>query len=99
MAATSTTYLGEVAPTALRGLLTCMIALAYTVGPLVAALILNSTGTADTRWAYRAVCYAVPYLGIAESLLCTICSLFFLIGVLRAVWVQCRSNHYLALHA
>ncbi|RDW73244.1 hypothetical protein BP6252_07151 [Coleophoma cylindrospora] len=55
LAATSTTYLGEVAPTALRGLLTCMIALAYTVGPLTSALILNSTGTAETRWAYRAV--------------------------------------------
>lgn len=55
LAATCPTYIGEISPLALRGLMTCLMALAYTVGPLTAALILNSTGTADTRWAYRAV--------------------------------------------
>ncbi|RDW87540.1 hypothetical protein BP5796_03234 [Coleophoma crateriformis] len=69
LAATSTTYLGEVAPTALRGLLTCMIALAYTVGPLTAALILNSTGTAETRWAYRAVFCAQYGFSVVATLI------------------------------
>ncbi|EOD51681.1 putative mfs hexose transporter protein [Neofusicoccum parvum UCRNP2] len=55
LASVCPTYIGEISPLALRGLLTCLIALAYTVGPLTAALILNSTGTYDTRWAYRAV--------------------------------------------
>lgn len=32
LAAVCTTYLGEIAPLVLRGLLTCLIALAYTVG-------------------------------------------------------------------
>jgi len=43
------TYVGEVTPLALRGLFTCLIALAYTISPFTAALILNSTGTIDTR--------------------------------------------------
>jgi MFS transporter, SP family, general alpha glucoside:H+ symporter len=55
LAAICVTYVGEITPLALRGLLTCLMALAYTVGPLTASLILNSTGTATTRWAYRAV--------------------------------------------
>ncbi|EON60796.1 hypothetical protein W97_00005 [Coniosporium apollinis CBS 100218] len=55
LAALGTTYVGEIAPLALRGLLTAVIALAYTVGPLCAALILNDTGTMENRWAYRAV--------------------------------------------
>lgn len=40
---------------ALRGMLTCLSALAYTLGPLVVALIVNETGTFTNRWAYRAV--------------------------------------------
>lgn len=36
-------------------MLTCLSALAYTLGPLVAALIVNDTGTFTNRWAYRAV--------------------------------------------
>jgi MFS family permease len=55
LAATCPTYVGEISPLALRGLTTCLMALAYTIGPLTAAVILNSTGTVDTRWAYRAV--------------------------------------------
>ncbi|KAF2186573.1 general substrate transporter [Zopfia rhizophila CBS 207.26] len=55
LASISVTYIGEIAPLALRGMLTCLTALAYTLGPLVVALILNSTGTYTNRWAYRAV--------------------------------------------
>jgi SP family general alpha glucoside:H+ symporter-like MFS transporter len=66
LAAVCPTYIGEVTPLALRGLFTCLIALAYTVGPFTAALILNSTGTADTRWAYRAVfCSQYGFSGTA----------------------------------
>jgi hypothetical protein len=36
-------------------MLTCFSALAYTLGPLTVALIVNWTGELDTRWAYRAV--------------------------------------------
>ncbi|GAB7361942.1 hypothetical protein MBLNU230_g1980t1 [Neophaeotheca triangularis] len=54
------TYIGEVAPLKLRGLLTCLTALSYTLGPLTVALIVNSTGTYDNRWAYRAV-FAAQY--------------------------------------
>jgi SP family general alpha glucoside:H+ symporter-like MFS transporter len=45
----------KIAPLALRGTLTCLTALAYVIGPLVVALITNSTGTYTNRWAYRAV--------------------------------------------
>lgn len=55
LASVCPTYIGEISPLALRGLLTCLIALANTVGSLTAAIILNSTGTSQTRWAYRAV--------------------------------------------
>ncbi|EEU39712.1 uncharacterized protein NECHADRAFT_43378 [Fusarium vanettenii 77-13-4] len=55
LAATTATYIGEISPLALRGMLTCIIAFAYTVGPFVAALILDGTGSSTTRWAYRAV--------------------------------------------
>ncbi|KPI45636.1 Alpha-glucosides permease MPH3 [Cyphellophora attinorum] len=51
----ATTYVGEIVPLALRGLMTCLIALSFTVGPFTVALIVNSTGTYDNRWAYRAV--------------------------------------------
>jgi MFS transporter, SP family, general alpha glucoside:H+ symporter len=66
LAAVATTYVGEIAPLALRGLITCLLALAYTVGPLTAALILNSTGTYTTRWAYRSIfCSQYGFLVIA----------------------------------
>lgn len=45
----------QVTPLAMRGLFTCLSALAYTLGPLVVALIVNSTGNVPSRWAYRAV--------------------------------------------
>lgn len=45
----------QIVPLALRGLLTCLIALSFTLGPFTVALITNTTGTYTTRWAYRAV--------------------------------------------
>lgn len=32
-----------------------MSALSYTIGPLIVALIINTTGTWDNRWAYRSI--------------------------------------------
>uniref|UniRef100_A0A8H7NII4 Major facilitator superfamily (MFS) profile domain-containing protein n=1 Tax=Bionectria ochroleuca TaxID=29856 RepID=A0A8H7NII4_BIOOC len=55
LASVTVTYIGEVAPLALRGMLTCLTGLAYTFGPLVVAIIVNETGTMESRWAYRAV--------------------------------------------
>jgi sugar porter (SP) family MFS transporter len=55
LASVAVTYIGEIAPLALRGMLTCLTALAYTLGPLTVALIVNSTGVYTNRWAYRAV--------------------------------------------
>ena len=55
LASVTVTYIGEVAPLKLRGMLTCLTALSYTLGPLTVALIVNSTGVYTNRWAYRAV--------------------------------------------
>ena len=55
MAATYTDTRPQIVPLALRGLMTCLVALSFTVGPFTVALIVNSTGTLTTRWAYRAV--------------------------------------------
>ncbi|KAH6996923.1 general substrate transporter [Ilyonectria destructans] len=55
LASVTVSYIGEVAPMPLRGLLTCLSALAYTLGPLIVALVVNETGTFETRWAYRAI--------------------------------------------
>lgn len=33
----------------------CLVALSYTLGPFTVALIMNSVGNYDNRWAYRAV--------------------------------------------
>jgi hypothetical protein len=52
---TSMTYIGEVAPLALRGVLTAASAIAFTLGPFIVSLIVNSTGSQDSRWAYRTV--------------------------------------------
>ncbi|KAK0758316.1 hypothetical protein N5P37_008713 [Trichoderma harzianum] len=49
------TYIGEIAPLALRGIFTCCIGVSYGIGPLVAFLIINYTGQVDSRWAYRSV--------------------------------------------
>jgi SP family general alpha glucoside:H+ symporter-like MFS transporter len=36
-------------------MLTCLTALAYTLGPMTVALIINWTGVYTSRWAYRSV--------------------------------------------
>ncbi|KAF9878323.1 MFS hexose transporter [Colletotrichum karsti] len=51
----SMTYIGEVAPLALRGIMTAAAAIAFTIGPFIVSLVVNSTGTREDRWAYRAV--------------------------------------------
>lgn len=53
--ATTSSYVGEIVPHALRGLGNCVIALSYALGPFTVALITNSTGSSTSRWAYRAV--------------------------------------------
>uniref|UniRef100_A0A8H7K4R9 Major facilitator superfamily (MFS) profile domain-containing protein n=1 Tax=Bionectria ochroleuca TaxID=29856 RepID=A0A8H7K4R9_BIOOC len=66
LASVTVSYIGEVAPLALRGFLTCLSALAYTLGPFVVALIVNWTGTYENRWAYRAVfCAQYGFAAIA----------------------------------
>ncbi|RDW70628.1 uncharacterized protein DSM5745_08139 [Aspergillus mulundensis] len=35
--------------------MTCLIALAYTLGPFTVSLITNSEGSVGTRWAYRSI--------------------------------------------
>lgn len=64
--ATTSAYIGEIVPFALRGLATCMIALMYALGPFTVALIVNGTGNVDNRWAYRAVfCSQYGFAGIS----------------------------------
>ncbi|KAF4450770.1 MFS hexose transporter [Fusarium albosuccineum] len=55
LASVTVSYIGEVTPLALRGMLTCLSALAYTLGPFAVSLIVNDTGNFTNRWAYRAV--------------------------------------------
>ncbi|KAK7418467.1 hypothetical protein QQX98_003959 [Neonectria punicea] len=62
----SMTYIGEVAPLALRGTLTAAAAIAFTIGPFIVSLVVKGTGSGTTRWAYRAIFvsqYAVSGLG------------------------------------
>jgi MFS transporter, SP family, general alpha glucoside:H+ symporter len=48
--------------------MTCLIALSYTVGPFTVALIVNSTGNYQNRWAYRAVfCSQYGFAAIAAT--------------------------------
>ncbi|KPM38225.1 hypothetical protein AK830_g8342 [Neonectria ditissima] len=64
--AVSVTYIGEVTPLALRGILTCLTALMMTLGPLTAAIIIDKTGNYESRWAYRAVfCAQFGFAGIS----------------------------------
>lgn len=61
------TYIGEVAPLALRGTLTAAAAIAFTIGPFIVSLVVKGTGDGTTRWAYRSIFvsqYAVSGLGI-----------------------------------
>jgi len=49
----SFTYIGEVAPTILRGVITAGAPIAICFGGLCAAILVNYAGTQDSRWAYR----------------------------------------------
>lgn len=63
----SMTYIGEVAPLALRGTLTAAAAIAFTLGPFIVSLVVKGTGAGTTRWAYRSIFvsqYAVSGLGV-----------------------------------
>ncbi|GKT49678.1 maltose permease MAL61 [Colletotrichum spaethianum] len=62
----SMTYIGEIAPLALRGILTAAAAIAFTIGPFIVSLVVNETGTRNDRWAYRTIFvsqYGVSGLG------------------------------------
>lgn len=50
-------------------MLTCLSALAYTLGPLIVALIVNETGTYSNRWAYRAVFCAQYGFAVVSTIL------------------------------
>ncbi|KAL3457585.1 major facilitator superfamily domain-containing protein [Aspergillus heterothallicus] len=66
VAAVMITYIGEIAPLALRGIFTCCIGVAYGLGPLVAFIVIRYTGHLESRWAYRAVfCAQFGFAGIA----------------------------------
>jgi MFS transporter, SP family, general alpha glucoside:H+ symporter len=57
----------QIAPLALRGIMTAAAAIAFTVGPFVVALIVNSFGNLDSRWAYRGIFvaqYGISAIGL-----------------------------------
>jgi SP family general alpha glucoside:H+ symporter-like MFS transporter len=59
-------YIGEVAWMKLRGMLIGLTALAYALGPLTVALIVNSTDAYTNKWVYRAVfCAQYGFAAIA----------------------------------
>jgi hypothetical protein len=35
--------------------MTCLIALAFTLGPFIVSLIVNEEGSVESRWAYRSI--------------------------------------------
>lgn len=49
----SMTYIGEIAPQRLRGVLTAAAPVSMTAGSLFSAIVINFTGTQKSRWAYR----------------------------------------------
>ena len=49
----SMTYIGEISPQRLRGVLTAAAPISMTLGSLIASLIINFTGDQESRWAYR----------------------------------------------
>ncbi|KAH8890646.1 general substrate transporter [Thozetella sp. PMI_491] len=51
----SVTLLGEFAPLALRGVMVSLSAVSYSIGPLLATIIMNFTSSKDDQWAYRAI--------------------------------------------
>ncbi|KXJ88807.1 putative maltose permease [Microdochium bolleyi] len=61
-------YIGEIVPLALRGLTTCLIALAFTLGPFIVALIVNFHGNTGDAWSYRAIfCSQYGFAAIAAA--------------------------------
>lgn len=52
---TALIYLGEVAPTPARGVLTAAAGLALTIGPFIVSLVVKGTGDKPNSWAYRSV--------------------------------------------
>ena len=65
--ATVMAYVGELAPTALRGMCTAACALAFTLGPFAVSFILNAYGTLDNTWAYKGAFvaqYAITGIGM-----------------------------------
>ncbi|ETS78020.1 hypothetical protein PFICI_10082 [Pestalotiopsis fici W106-1] len=73
-------YVGEIVPLALRGFLTCLSALMFTIGPLTAAIIVNFTGAFESRWAYRSVfCAQFGFAGI--------CALFMFFMPESPMWL------------
>lgn len=62
-------YIGEITPLALRGIFTCGVGVAYGIGPLVAFIVINYTGTVESRWAYRTVfCCQFGFAGVSAVL-------------------------------
>ncbi|KIX94437.1 uncharacterized protein Z520_09823 [Fonsecaea multimorphosa CBS 102226] len=58
----------QIAPLALRGLSTVLMAFSAGAGSLTVALIINGTGSYTSRWAYRAVfCSQFGFAGIAAA--------------------------------
>ena len=58
----------QIAPTALRGILSSAAAIAFTFGPFLVALIQKGEGSKSTRWAYRSIFiaqYGVLAIGMA----------------------------------
>ncbi|KFZ10467.1 hypothetical protein V502_08115 [Pseudogymnoascus sp. VKM F-4520 (FW-2644)] len=51
----SFTYIGEITPTVLRGIVSSAAAISFTFGPFLVALIIKGTGTLESRWAYRSI--------------------------------------------
>jgi SP family general alpha glucoside:H+ symporter-like MFS transporter len=49
----SMTYIGEISPQKLRGVLTAAAPISMTLGSLIASLIINFTGDQQSHWAYR----------------------------------------------
>ncbi|KIX07442.1 uncharacterized protein Z518_02095 [Rhinocladiella mackenziei CBS 650.93] len=50
---TTFSYIGEIAPVAIRGILTGASAVTFVLAQLIVALIVNYEGSQPTRWAYR----------------------------------------------
>ncbi|KAF4783337.1 maltose permease MAL31 [Colletotrichum scovillei] len=62
-------FMVEITPLALRGIFTCGVGVAYGIGPLVAFIVINYTGTVESRWAYRTVfCCQFGFAGVSAVL-------------------------------